>query len=69
MISLDFLLEKDILPDPLMRAGIRHLLAQKIKEETRGGVEEQQAALMAPRGGVEAIAHRHRNPGRERAAL
>ncbi len=47
MISLDHLLEKNLLPDPLVRAGIRVLLAGKIREETRATVEEQKAALLA----------------------
>ena len=46
MISLDHLLEKNILPDPLIRTGIRHMLAGKIREETRPNAEQQQAALM-----------------------
>jgi cyclopropane-fatty-acyl-phospholipid synthase len=47
MISLDGLLEKNILPDPLIRTGIRHMLTGKIREETRANAEEQQAALLA----------------------
>jgi len=46
MISLDHLLEKNILPDPLIRTGIRHMLSGKIREETQASAEEQQAALM-----------------------
>jgi cyclopropane-fatty-acyl-phospholipid synthase len=47
MISLDDLLEKNLLPDPLIRAGIRRMLAGKIREETRASVEDQRAALLA----------------------
>ena len=47
MISLDLLLEKNVLPDPLIRTGIRRMMAGKIREETRSNVEEQKAALMA----------------------
>ena len=47
MISLDQLLEKNVLPDPLVRMGIRRLLAGKIREETRANLEEQKAALLA----------------------
>jgi cyclopropane-fatty-acyl-phospholipid synthase len=47
MISLDDLLEKNVVPDPLIRAGIRRMLAAKIKEETRPNIEEQKAALLA----------------------
>ena len=47
MISLDHLLEKNVLPDPLIRAGIRRMLAGKIREETKTNIEEQKAALLA----------------------
>lgn len=47
MISLDQLLEKNVLPDPLVRMGIRRLLAAKIREETRADIEKQKAALLA----------------------
>ena len=47
MISLDDLLEKNILPDPLIRTGIRRMLAGKIREETRANIGEQKAALLA----------------------
>ena len=46
MSFLDRLLEKDLLPDVAIRAGIRHLLGRKLKDESRGGVEAQQKALM-----------------------
>ncbi len=46
MSFLDRLLEKDLLPDAAIRAGIRHLLARKLRDENRGGVEAQQRALM-----------------------
>ncbi|MEB3287435.1 MAG: cyclopropane-fatty-acyl-phospholipid synthase family protein [Vampirovibrionales bacterium] len=41
------LLEMDLLPDAIIRFGIRRLLCQKIKEESTGGVEQQQERLMA----------------------
>ena len=41
------LLERDLLPDPLIRFGIRRLLAQRLREEDQGGVEAQQAHLMS----------------------
>lgn len=47
MISLDHLLEKNVLPDAPLRAGIRRMLAGKLREETRANVEEQKAALLA----------------------
>ena len=31
---IDTLLEKNLLPDPLLRLGIRRLLAQRIRDET-----------------------------------
>ena len=46
-MSLDAFLERNMLPDRLIRIGIRRLLAQRIREEGRGGGEAQQAALMA----------------------
>lgn len=46
MISLDDLIETNLVPDALIRAGIRRLLAGTIREHTRPGVEEQQAAMM-----------------------
>ncbi len=47
MSSLPFrLLERDQLPDPLIRAGIRRLLAARLREEDKGGPEAQQAHLM-----------------------
>ncbi len=45
--SLSFaLLERDLVPDWLIRAGIRRLLAQRLREEDKGGVEAQQAHFM-----------------------
>lgn len=46
MISLDDLLAKNLLPDAAIRIGIRNLLAKKLREEDRGDVEKQQAALL-----------------------
>ncbi len=46
MSVLDRILEKGLLPDFLIRAGIHQLLARKLKEENRGGVEAQQKALL-----------------------
>lgn len=47
MISLDQLLETNLVPDPLIRIGIRRLLAEKLREENLGDVEKQKAALLA----------------------
>ena len=40
------LLERDLVPDPLIRAGIRRLLAERLREEDKGSPEAQQAHLM-----------------------
>jgi cyclopropane-fatty-acyl-phospholipid synthase len=40
------LLERDLLPDLLIRHGIRRLLKARLEEENRGGAEAQQAHLM-----------------------
>lgn len=45
MLSLDDLLAKNLLPDAAIRMGIRNLLAKKLRDEDRGDVEKQQAAL------------------------
>ena len=47
MPSLSYsLLERDLLPDWLIRAGIRRLLAQRLRDEDKGDVEAQQRHLM-----------------------
>jgi len=46
-MALDILLEKDVVPDYLIRVGIRRLLAERIREESVGGVDVQQARFMA----------------------
>ncbi|RPI15176.1 MAG: class I SAM-dependent methyltransferase [Lysobacterales bacterium] len=59
------LLERDLLPDWLIRAGIRRLLAARLREEDRGTPEAQQAHLMRLvrelRGSPVAIATREAN--------
>ncbi|HEV2696068.1 MAG TPA: cyclopropane-fatty-acyl-phospholipid synthase family protein [Verrucomicrobiae bacterium] len=45
-MSLDVLLEKNWLPDWLIRIGIRRLLAERLREENKGGVVEQRAHLL-----------------------
>jgi cyclopropane-fatty-acyl-phospholipid synthase len=48
MPSLSYqLLERDLLPDWLIRYGIRRLLSDRLREENKGNVEAQQAHLMA----------------------
>jgi cyclopropane-fatty-acyl-phospholipid synthase len=44
--GLDNLLERDLLPDWLIRIGIRRLLAQRLREEDEGDVERQRARLL-----------------------
>ena len=41
------LLERDFLPDTLIRLGIRRLLKQRLHEEDLGGLEQQQAHLLS----------------------
>ena len=43
MSLIDTLLEKNLVPDPLIRRGIRKLLAQRLREEEKGAAEAQQA--------------------------
>ncbi|MCD6067540.1 MAG: class SAM-dependent methyltransferase [Bacteroidetes bacterium] len=43
---LDSLVEKNRIPDPLIRVGIRKLLKQRLRDEKKGNAELQQAHLM-----------------------
>ncbi len=45
-LMLDRLLEKNLLPDWLIRTGIRRLLRERLGEENRGSAEAQQAHLL-----------------------
>ena len=47
MINLDLLLEKNVLPDAVIRLGIRRLLAETLREKTPPDIESQRAALVA----------------------
>ncbi|MEQ1861111.1 MAG: cyclopropane-fatty-acyl-phospholipid synthase family protein [Chthoniobacteraceae bacterium] len=47
MINLDTILEANVVPDALIRAGIRHLLAETLREKTAPDVEAQRARIMA----------------------
>src|SRR5581483_3267688 len=38
---LDYLLERDAFPDPVLRFGIRRLLAQRLREENKGSAKAQ----------------------------
>lgn len=44
---LDRLLERDLLPDALIRLGIRRLVGRRLAEETTGSLAERQERLMA----------------------
>jgi cyclopropane-fatty-acyl-phospholipid synthase len=46
-MALEKLLERDVLPDTLLRAGIRRLLRQRLRSERRGDVESQMSALQS----------------------
>jgi len=52
MLNIDQLLESNVVPDPLIRIGIRHLLAETLREKKQPDVETQQAALMAHLAGL-----------------
>ncbi|HLK67557.1 MAG TPA: cyclopropane-fatty-acyl-phospholipid synthase family protein [Bryobacteraceae bacterium] len=41
------LLERDLVPDWMIRTGIRRLLRDRLREESRGGIESQRARLAA----------------------
>lgn len=53
---LDALLERDMLPDWLIRLGIRSLLRQRLRQESHGSAERQRAALQ------EMVAEMRRSP-------
>ena len=44
---LENVMERDLLPDALIRVGIRRLLRQRLREEDLGGPEKQQAHLLS----------------------
>ena len=43
MLNIDQLLESNVVPDPLIRIGIRRLLAETLREKQQPDVETQQA--------------------------
>jgi cyclopropane-fatty-acyl-phospholipid synthase len=45
-LTLDRLLEKNLLPDWLIRIGVRHLLRERLREEDKGNLARQQAHLL-----------------------
>jgi cyclopropane-fatty-acyl-phospholipid synthase len=47
MSRLDAFLERDLLPEPLLRLGVRRLVAQRARAVREGGVEAQQERLSA----------------------
>ena len=54
MISIEQLLESNAVPDPLIRIGIRHLLAETLREKKCANVELQMAALRTHIDGLKA---------------
>ena len=54
MSSLDSLLAHGLVPDALVRSGIRRLLAAKLREERCGDLEERDARFEAFRAGLDA---------------
>ena len=55
MISIDSILEANVIPDPLIRLGIRHLLGETLREKTGANVELQRAALLAHVAGLQGM--------------
>jgi len=53
MSFLDSLLARGLVPDSLVRSGIRHLLKAKLREEGRGDVEAKDARFEAFRRGLD----------------
>ncbi len=47
MISVEQLIESNMVPDALVRIGIRHLLGETLKEKRCADIEVQKAALLA----------------------
>jgi cyclopropane-fatty-acyl-phospholipid synthase len=47
MSRLDAFLERDLLPEPLLRLGVRRLVAQRARAVREGGIEAQQERLSA----------------------
>ena len=45
-MNIDNLLTKNIIPDPLIRYGIRNLLKQRLNSERKNNAEEQQKHFM-----------------------
>jgi cyclopropane-fatty-acyl-phospholipid synthase len=54
MSTLDTLLARGWIPDPLVRSGIRHLLSAKLREEARGDLEERGRRFAEFRTGLDA---------------
>jgi cyclopropane-fatty-acyl-phospholipid synthase len=46
MSWLDSILEKDLLPDPVIRLGIRRLIRERVRTESEGDAAARQARLM-----------------------
>ncbi len=53
MNTLDTLLARGLVPDPLIRAGIRHLLSAKLREEGLGDIEERDRRFASFRRGLD----------------
>lgn len=54
MIHLDQLLETNVIPDPVIRLGIRRLLAETLREKKQPNGEAQRATLLAHVAGLKA---------------
>lgn len=62
-------LEKDLVLDRLIRLGIRRLLRERLREESRGGVESQAARLAAFVERLRTSRNRRPDPGGQPTAL
>src|ERR1700687_4350627 len=63
------LVDRDLVPDWILRAGIRRLIAERLQNENKGDPERQQAHLMSYVAAVESQSHRHSYTHSESAAL
>jgi cyclopropane-fatty-acyl-phospholipid synthase len=54
MLNLDQILEANVVPDALIRLGIRHLLAETLREKSSPDAETQRAQLLSHIAGLKA---------------
>jgi cyclopropane-fatty-acyl-phospholipid synthase len=54
MLNLDSILEANVVPDALLRVGIRHLLSETLRERSEPNIEVQRSQLMTHVAGIKA---------------